>query len=70
MKENIIKCGESVSDNNVTFGSVPFLISVGHQIVKIRENQGKDLQIRCKTNSLKSKVAKSPVLSLHVEKKE
>lgn len=68
-KKNLIKCGKSGADNKVTFGSVLFSISVGHQFVKIRENQGKYLQKRCKTNSLKSKVAMNLVLP-HVRKKK
>lgn len=38
VKENITKCGKSVTDNTVTFGKMPYLIPVGHQFVKIREN--------------------------------
>lgn len=33
-----MKCGKSVADNTVTFGRLPFLISVGQQFVKIGEN--------------------------------
>ena len=50
VKENIIKCSKSAADNTVTFGRASFLISVGHQFVKIRENWGKDLRVGHKSS--------------------